>query len=76
MNVKKEKRCELNPLPARCGLARATDEHLRPRRIANDSGPSAASYRRMRVVPMVRRTACHYGDRAMGANRAALRVRL
>jgi hypothetical protein len=56
MNVKKEKRCALNPLPARSGLARAADEHLRPRRIANDSEPSAASYRRIRGVPMVRRT--------------------
>ena len=76
MNVNREMLCAFNPLRPLRHLTSATCAHLRPRRIANDSGPSAASYRRMRVVPMVRRTARRYGDRAMGANRAALRVRL
>ena len=76
MNVTKEMYCAVNPLRPLRGLPSATGAHLRPRRIANDSGSSAASYRRIRVVPMVRRTARRYGGHAMGANRDALMVRL
>ena len=75
MNAHKEKRCALNPLPAQRRLATATDEHMRPRRIANDSEPSAVSYRSVRVVPMVRRTSRRYADRAIGVKNAALIVR-
>jgi hypothetical protein len=55
MTAKKQNRCVVNPLLTQPEWARATDEHLRPRRIANDSEASAASYRHIRVVPMVRR---------------------
>ena len=76
MNVTREMYCAVNPLRPLGGGPSAMSAHLRPRRIENDSGASAASYRRIRVVPMVRRTARRYGRRAMGANRAALMVRV
>ena len=72
MTAKKQNRCAVNPLLSHPEWVRATDGHLRPRRIANDSEASAASYRRIRVVPMVRRIQRRYGNPVMGANRVAL----
>ena len=51
MNAHKEKRCALNPFAGAASTGdRNVHEHMRPRRIANDSEPSAVSYRSVRVV--------------------------